>query len=449
MAINKPISSLPPQEWLEEESAASRSPNEINDIISKRPPFIVRWGITIFFFILLTMVAASWFVSYPHLVMANARLTGLNTPRPVVSRTEGRLLTLLANDGDWVNKGETIGLIESVALARDVWMLEQWLDTLQQSLHQNNSKQVADIYNHLSQIQQGRAWQLGELHSNWQQFMQAYVQYMNYINSGFFVRKKKMLAMDVEQLNNMQALFQKQTQLQQQDLALAKQTFDAQTYLANDKVISPFEYRQEQSKLIGKELTLPQLEAGKVGNQMQQLEKQKEMANLDNDIFNQHQNFKQALNAIQAQIQLWKQQFVLTAPDNGKILFAGFYQPGKVLRSGQIVLYVSPPHSRYFAELLIPQYNFGRVAIGQKVRLKLDAYPFEQFGALEGKIEAIQQASTDSGFFARVSLPDSLVTQYNKPVFFREGLIAQAEIITENLNLLQRLYYNAVKSLKR
>lgn len=437
------------QEETLEESTSGRSPNEINDIISKRPPFIVRWGITIFFFILLTMVAASWFVSYPDLVMANARITGLNTPRPVVSRTEGRLLTLWANDGDWVKRGQTIGLMESVAHAEDILMLEQWLDTLQQNIYQNNSIAVANVYKRLSQMQKGRAWQLGELHSNWQQFMQAYLQYVNYINSGFFVRKKQMLAMDVVQLNRMQAVLQKQAQLHQQDLVLSQQTFDAQSTLANEKVISPFEYRQEQSKLISKELTLPQLEAGSVGNQMQQLEKQKEMANLDNDIFNQHQTFGQALNAIQAQIQLWKQQYVITAPDSGRILFTGFYQAGQVLRTGQIILYVSPPQTRYFAELLIPQYNFGRVATGQKVRLKLEAYPFEQFGALEGKIEAIQRASTDSGFFARVGLPDSLVTQYNQPIFFREGLTAQAEIITENLNLLQRLYYNAVRSLKR
>lgn len=437
------------QEETLEESTSGRSPNEINDIISKRPPFIVRWGITIFFFILLTMVAASWFVSYPDLVMANARITGLNTPRPVVGRTEGRLLSLYAQEGHWVHKNQTLGFMESVAHADDVLQLEQWLDTLQQSIYQNNSKAVAIIFNHLSQMQQAPTWQLGELHSNWQQFMQVYLQYINYINAGFFVRKKQMLAMDVAQLNHMQGILQLQQKLQQQDLALTQKTFDAQSTLANEKVISPFEYRLEQSKLIGKELTLPQLEAGKVGNQMQQLEKQKELANLENDIFNQHQVFRQALHAMQAQLQLWKQQYVLTAPDSGKVIFAAFYQPGQLMRIGQVLLYVSPPQTQYFAELLVPQYNFGRVATGQQVRLKLQAYPFEQFGALQGHIIAIQQASTDSGFLVRVKLPDSLVTQYHKPIFFREGLTAQAEIVTENLNLLQRLYFNAVRALQR
>jgi HlyD family secretion protein len=434
---------------LTDAASHTRSPQEISDIISKQPPFIVRWGITIFFFILLSMVGACWFVSYPDLVMANARLTGLNTPRPVVSRTDGRLLSLLAQESEWVQKDQVLGFMESVAHANDVLQLEHWLDTLQQSIYQNNNKAVASIFNYLSQMQQGPAWQLGELHSNWQQFMQVYLQYINYINTGFFVRKKQMLAMDVAQLNQMKGILQYQQKLQEQDLALSQQTFNAQKALAAEKVISPFEYRQEQSKLIGKELSLPQLEAGAVSNQMQQLEKQKELANLDNDIFNQHQVFRQALYAMQAQVQLWKQQYVLTAPDSGKVLFAAFYQPGQLIRSGQVLLYVSPPQTQYFAELLVPQYNFGRVSTGQQVRLKLQAYPFEQFGALEGHIEAIQQASTDSGFLARVKLPDSLITQNDQPIFFREGLTAQAEIITDNLNLLQRLYYNAVRVVQR
>ncbi len=447
MEIKEPILQQAETPWTA--SAEKAGAFEISDIISKRPPFIVRWGITMFFFILLIIAGAGWYVNYPDLVMANARLTGLNTPRPIVSRIEGRLLVLKVQEGDRVLKGQTLGFMESVADASNVLELEQWLDTLEQSIYLQKTKTVAEVYNHLEQRQLGTAWQLGELHSNWQQFMQVFLQYMNYINAGFYVRKQQMLANDEVQLHKMQQILLNQQQLQQQDLALTQETFEAQQALANQQVISPFEYRQEQSKLIGKELTIPQLEAGKLGNKMQQLEKQKERANLDNDIFNQHQNFRQALYAVQAQIQLWKQQYILTAPDSGKVIFAAFYQPGQLLHSGQTILFVSPPQTQYFADLLVPQYNFGKVATGQQVRLKLLAYPSEQFGVLQGQVRAIQQASTDSGFLARVRLPDSLITQYNHQVVFREGLTGEAEIITEQLNLLQRLYYNTVKSLQR
>ena len=40
----------------------------------------------------------------------------------------------------------------------------------------------------------------------------------------------------------------------------------------------------------------------------------------------------------------------------------------------------------YFVEMLIPQYNFGKVKQGQDVLLKFQAYPFEQYGSVLGKI---------------------------------------------------------------
>ena len=42
-----------------------------------------------------------------------------------------------------------------------------------------------------------------------------------------------------------------------------------------------------------------------------------------------------------------------------------------------------------FLEMLISQYNFGKVKKGQQVLLKFQAYQFEQYGAGVGKIDYI------------------------------------------------------------
>ncbi len=41
------------------------------------------------------------------------------------------------------------------------------------------------------------------------------------------------------------------------------------------------------------------------------------------------------------------------------------------------------------------------------------------------------QTRSDSGYLAKVSLPDGLITNYKKPILFQQGLMAQAEIITK------------------
>ncbi len=97
----------------------------------------------------------------------------------------------------------------------------------------------------------------------------------------------------------------------------------------------------------------------------------------------------------------------------------------------------------------ISQYNSGKVKQGQEVLLKFSAYPSEQYGSVIGKIAGIKNVPTDSGFLAKVILPQGLQTNYKKSLQYRDGLIARADIITEQMRLPERFYYNIVKQIKK
>lgn len=86
---------------------------------------------------------------------------------------------------------------------------------------------------------------------------------------------------------------------------------------------------------------------------------------------------------------------------------------------------------------------------GQQVLLKFNAYNDAEFGSVVGKIEFISAIPTDSGYMAKVSLPNGLRTNYNKQIYYRDGLKATADIITENMSLLERFYYTLYKQIKR
>jgi HlyD family secretion protein len=83
------------------------------------------------------------------------------------------------------------------------------------------------------------------------------------------------------------------------------------------------------------------------------------------------------------------------------------------------------------------------------VLLKFPSYPFEEYGSVKGAVDFISNIPTDSGYIAKVILPNGLHTNYKKQVQYREGLIAQGEIITKNMRLLERFYYNMVKNIKQ
>jgi HlyD family secretion protein len=208
------------------------------------------------------------------------------------------------------------------------------------------------------------------------------------------------------------------------------------------------DYRNEESKLIAKKLSLPQINSSIVSNESQQNEKRKEIAELENQISVQKNTFIQALQTIKSQLQAWEYKYLVKASIAGTVSFTGFFQENQEIKNGQPLFYVQPANTTYFVEMLIPQYNFGKIHLGQQVLLKFQAYPYEQYGAVVGKIDYINSTPSDSGYLAKVILPEGLVTNYKKPLQYRNGLFAQADIITENMRLLERFYYSLVKQVK-
>lgn len=103
--------------------------------------------------------------------------------------------------------------------------------------------------------------------------------------------------------------------------------------------------------------------------------------------------------------------------------------------------------SNYFGELRIPQSNLGRVKKGQKVLIKFQGYPFEEFGAVEGIIHTISQVpSQDNTYFsATAELPNSLQTTHAKKLIYKTGMEATGEIVTEDLRLIERVFYQLRK----
>lgn len=81
--------------------------------------------------------------------------------------------------------------------------------------------------------------------------------------------------------------------------------------------------------------------------------------------------------------------------------------------------------------------------------MRVNAYPYEQFGYVPGKLNYISTIATDSGFLGYAILPNGLTTVYGYHIRSPSGLQAQAVIITKQMRLLQRFYYNIMKKVNR
>lgn len=421
--------------------------DEVQEFIGNKPHLIIRWGITVFFLVLTGLGIVCWFIQYPDLVTARAKLNSINAPKEVITRTDGKLQQILVKEGDSIVAGTTLAYIESIADPTAIVNLKNQVDSIILLTHQNKTDEIIRFFpDYTSQDFLNR---FGELQQPFQTFMQSFITYRDFICSGFYLHKKEMLQTDIKNIYRSHGVLLQQKELLQRDLQLTDETFIANASLATDKVISAMEYRTEKSKLIAKQLSLPQVTNSIISNEGQQNDKRKEIAELENQMMVQKNNFIQALQTFNSNIAQWEHKYALKAPVSGRVSCVGFVEKDQLVKSGQLLFYVQPGNTGFFAEILIPQYNFGKIRPGQTVLLKFQAYPYEQFGSVAGKVDFISSTPVDSGFWARVALPDGLKTSYHKQLPYQYGLIAQADIMTENMNLVQRIYYNMRKQMDR
>lgn len=79
----------------------------------------------------------------------------------------------------------------------------------------------------------------------------------------------------------------------------------------------------------------------------------------------------------------------LTAPRAGTVKNLAVHTKGSVVPSGTVLLSIVPAGEQLRAEVLVSNSDVGFIQPGQNVRVKLQAYPFQRFGTVDGRVEMV------------------------------------------------------------
>ena len=81
--------------------------------------------------------------------------------------------------------------------------------------------------------------------------------------------------------------------------------------------------------------------------------------------------------------------------------------------------------------------------------VRFSGYPYHEFSSVIGVIEYLSDFPVgDSLFFVKVHFPDGLTTNYGQVLPPANGMEGEAEIITQDMRLLKRVYNNLTKELR-
>jgi HlyD family secretion protein len=412
----------------------------IQELISNDPSWMVRWGITLFFAMLIMLLAIAWIVKYPDTVNAPLKITTIDAPKSIQSKIGGKLIKLFVQPNDSVHTNDALAYMESTASHEQVLLLSKDMDTISSMIQ---SGKVESISHYIKNNYE----QLGEVQQAYQNFYNSYLQFKDYLSSGFYLAKKQMLYRDLRNLQQLQSSIQQQKNIYSQDYNLAQEAYKIKQGLAKDKVIAAIELKEEESKLLAKKMPLEQLNANAISNQSLQNDKQKELLELEKQIAEQKNIFLQAASTLSSTIEEWKSKYVLLSPINGRVVFTTSLEEKQTLTPNQELFYIATNNTKYYGEMYVPQENLGKIKTGQRVLIKFAAYPFQEYGSIKGEVASIADVPKDNTYMVRISMPSALVTNYNKKIIYKNGMTALGEIVVKEDRLINKLIFNIKKML--
>lgn len=410
---------------------------EVQEILTNPPSWIVRWGITLIFIFTIIVVALSFIVRYPDFVSAKVLITTEEPTEKVIARYTGQLDKIFVADRDTVDIGETLAIIENNADFDDVQYLKGIMDTLDFKLK-----------NFEFPIQQSAYLLLGDIENAYSNFEKSYVDYsllqeLEPYRNQLRGNKESLTEIKIRLVDqiNQKLLLEQESKIKQVDFDRYKQLYTKGVISQQEFEAKELESIQIQRNLSEMAISISQMrEAISLANR--QLKTTAINSQEDDTRF--LRNLSQSFNALKRAIGDWERNYVLSSSTKGIVSFGEYWGVNQYVNSGDIIFSVLPTtNPNILGVLSIPSQNAGKVTTGQKVLIKVDNYPYQQYGMLIGVVKNISISPDAQGnYIISVALPKKTLTSYDLDIGFEQEMLGNAEIITEDLSVAERIFFS-------
>jgi multidrug efflux pump subunit AcrA (membrane-fusion protein) len=413
----------------------------VQDVLSNPPHWMFRWGNAVILGILFMILLMSYFIKYPEFVPATIIVTSQNPPEKLEARIDSKLEKILIKDHQQVHKNQVLMILQSTANYEDVLQLINIIDSTAPA-------QMASF-----PVNKVSTFKLGELQSDYNNFAKAFQDEKLFASLKPYAPENKATEQNITANRSRELALKNQKKLELAKFELVKKNYQRTVQLVNQKVISTAEFENEKIKFIQAEQSIQNIEISLSQTQeaIANLNKTKSGININHE--KDKNNFAlqtlQLFEQLKKSLRQWQQNYLIMSATDGIASFQQFWGENQFLKRGDAILTVLPDDKKaLIGRLLVPAINSGKIARGEKVLIKLDNYRFQEYGILEGSVQNISFTPDEKGnYYVDVSLPKGLTTSYNKTLIFDKELKGNAEIVTQDLRLIERFLYQIRKLL--
>ena len=415
-------------------SSLSKYSPELKDIIEQPQSKMGRFVFYFLFAFMALLLLLGFLIESPDIVIAETKVSSSSPPVTLKPKAAGRIHLIIDSIPAKVYPGQYLAIIDNAADYSDILALK-------------NTVQDGWPFRADEASLRDDGMQMGELSLHYYSLKNASIRYKRLISKeneydrkmDFYAQKR---ANETKELSIIQSSHR--NSLQQWEIKMKQHREDSILFIKRAITESQFQesclnYLNSQKYLIAEEKDIAAKVKAIDEDCMQIAMLHAEHAEA---LVNARVEVETKYKELLSQIRIWEDRYVLQSPSECTIEWANIISEGDYIEIGEPVFHCVFPNNHYYAVALLAGPMSGKVKVGQSVNIKLESYPYTEYGMLRGRVGRISMNSMqERGYLLYISLPGGLISTSGHVLSFAETIYGQAEIITERRKLITRVYH--------
>jgi multidrug resistance efflux pump len=403
----------------------------VKEIMGDPPRRILRWGTTIMLLIFVLFILFAWLIRYPDTIPAPVEITTTNPPITLVTKITGHINSFFVKEREKVSAGQLIAVMETTASMNDIELLKHTIDTIKNP--ELLSYQLLPLFP-----------DLGELQGFYGTFLKNLSDLNNYVVNDFYGSKIVALNDEIDGIQEFIRRLSVKEKLYSENQKLETKKYNRDSSLFAGKVIPEIDLERSHQALLRVNIELQQARLDHSAKSIELAEKRQLLQDYRITRKDEKERLVSGLREsflnLKAQINLWENTYLLISPIAGIVSFTKFWSANQsVVKDEPVVSIVPLEPGNFLGRINLKMQRSGKVKTGLLVNIKLSGYPYLEYGTVRGKVKSKSLVPAGDAYVIEIELPDGLTTLYGIKLEFTQNMQGTAEIITENIRLLQKI----------
>lgn len=355
------------------------------EMLGDMPNWLIHTGSYIVYSLIVVLLAGSAVFRYPDVVTAGVAIDDYSKVEWITANQDGIIDEFFVEDGDKVEKNDTLGIIRNTASLNDIKEFCKVLTKVEWFYRTNDPAYLENYPFDLI---------MGEMAPSYEQFTQAVRSNLLFAEYNAYSYKKEYLKQELQ-------------------------------ILLKDSVKNELAVLNAKRNLFEEELN-HKLEAA-------QNRRLLELA------------YEKMVNSLKA----WENRYLIKSAGNGVVLLGkGWSINNRVAVGDTICSVISAYKGHPKGHIKLGSHQVAGIAKGDKVNISLSKYPSHSYGYLVGEVSSVSYVPSSKDYAVEIELPSELRTTSRQEISYEVGLTGQAEIITSSRSVLSRIFSPIYQLLK-